>query len=270
MYGEAVNSPYTERQSAMKTNALAATKLFVNPNICTSIEKDGSTILNIEKGVFYSLIGLGSMAWARLSAHPEGVTLKTIVDELQADYYDMPRQKLEYGLESLLNDFNKKGLVQVGKGNTVHTKEGRERIITAAMSLFRLATRPLLRHRRNSLVAFLYLAFFQLIGKIGGFRARRTAVKRWPVAPRPVTDPEILLKLCAAVAQACTWYPKLSKCLQHSTATTCLLRQYGFPAQMVIGVHKMPFSGHSWVEVEGIVVNDHKNVQKYFRALDRW
>jgi Transglutaminase-like superfamily/Coenzyme PQQ synthesis protein D (PqqD) len=254
----------------MKTNALIATRLFANPNICTSIEKDGSTILNIEKGNFYSLIGFGSTVWARLSAHPEGVTLEAIADELHADHHDIPRQKLESGLENLLDDLHKKGLVQIGTGGTIRKEERRDRIITAVMFLLRLSTGPLLKRGQNSLAAFLYLAFFQLIGKIGGFRARRIAVRRWPVAPRPVTDPEVLLKLCAAVAQACTWYPKLSKCLQHSTATTCLLRQYGFPAEMVIGVHKMPFSGHSWVEVEGIVVNDHKNVQKYFRVLDRW
>jgi hypothetical protein len=49
----------------------------------------------------------------------------------------------------------------------------------------------------------------------------------------------------------------------------CLLRSLGFPAEMVIGVHKMPFYGHAWTEVDGRVVNDHANAQKFFHVLNR-
>jgi Transglutaminase-like superfamily len=109
-----------------------------------------------------------------------------------------------------------------------------------------------------------------LVAALGGFRARRYAVNRWPVAKMRQADQKVLDNLCVTVTKACVWFPKLSKCLQQSTATACFLRQHGFPAELVIGVHRMPFSSHAWVEVNNKVVNDHKNVQSYFKAVDRW
>ena len=69
--------------------------------------------------------------------------------------------------------------------------------------------------------------------------------------------------------RACTWHLKRSLCLQRASVLVCLLRSLGFPAQMVIGVHKMPFYGHAWAEVNGKVVNDHANAQKFFHVLNR-
>ena len=97
----------------------------------------------------------------------------------------------------------------------------------------------------------------------------------WKVRTQPARDrfakqfKETLADACSAVNRACTWHPKRSLCLQRASVLVCLLRSLGFQAEMVIGVHKMPFYGHAWAEVGGEVVNDHANAQKFFHVLSR-
>jgi hypothetical protein len=82
-------------------------------------------------------------------------------------------------------------------------------------------------------------------------------------------SPEILDRICRAVDIACVCYPRLVLCLQRSAATTCLLRVHGVPAQMVMGVQRLPFKAHAWVEVDGRVVNDKSYTPELYAVLDR-
>jgi hypothetical protein len=76
-------------------------------------------------------------------------------------------------------------------------------------------------------------------------------------------------ELCAAIDIASIWYWKQALCLQRSAATTCLLRTYGIPAQLVIGAQRNPFRAHAWVEVEGQIVNDKPYLTDIYSVLDR-
>jgi len=246
------------------------TRFSISPDVCFSLDKDGTIILSIEKGKFYSLTGLGSLVWASLTNHLEGLTLDRITADLLAEFNDVSRQEIESDLKSSLEDFIDKGLIQVNQECARQANGPRELICINAVLLTRLITSLLIRFKLNTFAILLYLTLFQLVGAFGGFRIRRYAIKRWPIAKVQRVDHQVLSNLCVTVTKACTWFPKLSKCLQQSTATTCFLRQHGFPAVMVIGVRRMPFSSHAWVEVDSKVVNDHKNVQTYFKVLDRW
>jgi Transglutaminase-like superfamily len=75
--------------------------------------------------------------------------------------------------------------------------------------------------------------------------------------------------VCRAVDQASIWYWKEVLCLQRSAATCCLLRRYGTPAEMVIGIRQLPFRGHAWVEAGGQVVNDRSYTPEIYTVLDR-
>ena len=101
----------------------------------------------------------------------------------------------------------------------------------------------------------------------GNFRAVHHKVSICPVRGRP--RHRAVQNVCTAVARACVWYPRQSLCLQRSAVTTCLLRRYGIQAQMLIGVQKLPFKAHAWVEVEGNVVNDKPYVREMYSILDR-
>jgi len=75
--------------------------------------------------------------------------------------------------------------------------------------------------------------------------------------------------VCSAVDMACIWYWKEVRCLQRSAATTCLLKDYGVPAELVIGAQLMPFKSHAWVEVGGQIVNDKPYLPEIYGVLDR-
>ena len=100
------------------------------------------------------------------------------------------------------------------------------------------------------------------------FAALHLKIQNWPVARRPVV-PGTDERVRKAIERACVWYPKTSLCLPRSAVATCLLRDAGIPAQLVIGVQKIPFKAHAWVEVAGRVVNDKPEVQKEYMVMDR-
>jgi hypothetical protein len=80
---------------------------------------------------------------------------------------------------------------------------------------------------------------------------------------------ELTDTICAALNNACVWYPRRAECLQRSAVLTCLLRRYGLPAQMVIGTQKLPFRAHAWVELNGRVVNDKQDMPQLYAEIAR-
>jgi hypothetical protein len=116
--------------------------------------------------------------------------------------------------------------------------------------------------------SLLYLILLDLYLLRGNFAALHRKIRFYQVA-RTKPKPDTIARVCAAVEAACMWYPKQALCLQRSAVTTCLLRQYGVAAQMVIGVQKLPFKAHAWVEVDGRVVNDKPYVHDLYAAMER-
>ena len=102
----------------------------------------------------------------------------------------------------------------------------------------------------------------------GDFSRLYGRVTTFPINADPsgVKDRE---RVCHAVDLACAFYFKEVLCLQRSAVTSCLLRRYGIPAQMVIGAKRVPLRAHAWVEVEGCVVNDKPEVQTNYLVMDR-
>jgi len=116
--------------------------------------------------------------------------------------------------------------------------------------------------------AYLKLIYFDFYLAKGDFAALSARVRNFPLGRR-VISPDITERICAAVDMACIWYWKEALCLQRSAATACLLKQYGVPAQMMIGAQQMPFKAHAWVEVDGRVVNDKPYIREMYAILER-
>ncbi len=116
--------------------------------------------------------------------------------------------------------------------------------------------------------AYLKLIHFDLYLARGNFAALYNKVRKYPIGVKSPTQ-DAIEKSCYAVDMACIWYWKEALCLQRSAATTCLLKRYGVPAQMVIGAQHIPFKSHAWVEVDGRVVNDKPYVSEVYAVLDR-
>jgi hypothetical protein len=100
------------------------------------------------------------------------------------------------------------------------------------------------------------------------FEALYDSVRTWPIAEEVVRAHSVE-EVCAAMDTACVWYWKEVLCLQRAAATTCLLKNFGVPAQLVIGAQQIPFKAHAWVEVEGRVVNDKPYIPEVYAVLTR-
>jgi hypothetical protein len=118
------------------------------------------------------------------------------------------------------------------------------------------------------LQAYLKLIHFDFYLARKNFAALHNKVRRCPVAKKTPSR-DAVKQICSAVDMACIWYWKEVLCLQRSAATACLLKRHGVPAQMVIGAQQMPFKAHSWVEVDGRVVNDKSYTPEMYGVLDR-
>ena len=119
--------------------------------------------------------------------------------------------------------------------------------------------------------AWVGLVIFDVLMKALTFRRFHDLVRRFPTlrAKSLQAGSDTVEGICSAVDRAAVFYFKRAWCLQRSALTTCLLRLRGVPAEMVIGVQKMPFAAHAWVEREGQVLNDLPMVQKRFVVLER-
>jgi hypothetical protein len=117
------------------------------------------------------------------------------------------------------------------------------------------------------LKAYWHLVVFDMYLLRGNFRGLHARVRSYQIAAKPsgIHDAE---KLCEAIDRACMWYWKQALCLQRSAATTCLLREYGVPARMVIGAQQIPLRTHAWVEVDGQVINDKPYMRELYSVLD--
>ena len=116
--------------------------------------------------------------------------------------------------------------------------------------------------------AYWKLIYFDFYLARGNFAALYEKVRNFPVGKSNAIAgaPE---EICAAVNMACIWYWKEVLCLQRSAAAACLLKQFGVPAQMMIGAQQMPFRAHAWVEVDGRVANDKPYMREIYAVLDR-
>jgi hypothetical protein len=117
------------------------------------------------------------------------------------------------------------------------------------------------------LEAFGGLLLFDLVVLMFGFPRVHSLARKFSLGRRRGRYSDE--RVCQAVAEACVWYPKRAYCLQRSWVASLLLRKHGIPSQIVIGCRPVPLDSHAWVEVEGRVVNDRPQYQKFYQVLDR-
>ncbi len=241
---------------------------------------DGVVLLNIHSGAYFALNTVASLVWEQLRG---GGSRETALEALQ-DHYGAPRERLARDVDALLARLQEKGLLAQGGSSTrpgIHPPPTPRPVESPPASLhagptsvhglaepgpqrFALLWRPIW-----FLLSFASLLCIDLMLRLRGFERFHHTLRRWPTrAPRRV-DARAVSRICAAVDQAAGFYFKRAWCLQRSAATTCLLRLRGFPAHLVIGVHRMPFAAHAWVELDGRVVNDEPRMCSSFEVIER-
>jgi transglutaminase superfamily protein/coenzyme PQQ synthesis protein D (PqqD) len=116
--------------------------------------------------------------------------------------------------------------------------------------------------------AYLCLALTVAAVKLLGFgRVHRLLRRLSPGTRRP--DPVRARRLVMTVDRAASLYVKRVWCLERSLATLVLMRLLRWPAWLVLGVQRMPFEAHAWVELDGQVANDDPRVHRRYATLER-
>lgn len=117
--------------------------------------------------------------------------------------------------------------------------------------------------------SWLILLHLEWVMRRHGLNKMHEIVRRQPVCRLQSHDIPPHALLCRAVDYASVLYFKRVLCLQHSCATTLLLRRHGWNAELVIGAQIVPLVSHAWVEVGGVVVNDKPYMTEIYQVLER-
>jgi Transglutaminase-like superfamily len=123
--------------------------------------------------------------------------------------------------------------------------------------------------KRFVIESWLLLFFFECVMRFRSFETRCEIVRKKVVRPKNLAGGPSSETLCHAMDYACVFYFKQVQCLQRSSATTLLLRHYGWSAKMVIGAQVLPSASHAWVEINGRIVNDKPCMPEIYQILKR-
>lgn len=231
----------------------------------------GCIVLNLERSSVLSLNQIAAFMFSKLAQAANGLTRDEFVGVIKREFEEVEVMRIGKGVDDLLARLEQTGTIQTEENVSAAVRRGdvRANVALRLSRCVKYLLRPLLYVKAYTIAALVLLLTAEVLRKLRGFRAIHDSVAHWNITGQAQADETILANACAAVNRACTWHPKRSLCLQRASVLVCLLRSLGFPAEMIIGVHKMPFYGHAWAEVDGKVVNDHANAQKFFHVLNR-
>ncbi len=93
----------------MKTDANAT--WLVSPDVRSTYSEDGAVLLDIRKGLCYSLNPVAARVWSTVEASPSGVDLRGLVNVMET-HYKISHEDLERDIDECLSKLEKMGLVQ--------------------------------------------------------------------------------------------------------------------------------------------------------------
>lgn len=232
----------------------------VSPDVRASVTGESGVLMHVRDDRIYSLDRIGTEIWRLFAAGqtPDEIALSI------SHAHGAPLSRVQGDVLQFLNRLEQNGLVIRGEPDAHHVST---QVPDSQKAPARLVVCP-------SQAALVARSIWQLLRvdltlRLRGFNHVYQSVARH--RRRPVTCEEgIVSAVCRAVDRACTVYPRQALCLQRSAAATCLLRDHGVPATLVVGTRKHPFRAHAWVEVDGAVVNDKRGVKEYYQELDRF
>jgi hypothetical protein len=233
--------------------------------------KDGGVLLDLKHDRMLKLNTSGLLMWKLLS---QGFALDDIARRL-AQEYQVDEARIRQDVQNLLKSAAELGL-DPHAAVTITEEEGRDNGPNQLAKSFpwygqtENDKRPKPR-RLVVLRAFFGLVWFDATLSLRSFEALCRNVKQWPLKRQSAeASGETIGEVCSAVERACVWYPKKALCLQRSAITTCLLREQGIAARMIVGARAMPMAAHAWVEVDGAIVNDWPRVRKFYPPLSSY
>ncbi len=92
----------------MNTNQLATWR--ISPEVRATYSEDGAVLLDISKGLCYSLNPVAARIWVTIETSRTGITLDGIVGALET-HFEVPRHKLGDDIATYLSKLEQIGLV---------------------------------------------------------------------------------------------------------------------------------------------------------------
>jgi len=84
---------------------------LVSPDVRSTYSEDGAVLLDIRKGLCYSLNPVAARVWSTVEASPSGVDLRELVDVMET-HYKIPHEQLERDVIEYLSKLEQMALVQ--------------------------------------------------------------------------------------------------------------------------------------------------------------
>lgn len=145
-------------------------------------------------------------------------------------------------------------------------------IAVPAISRYLSAYRTLAAREQKVLLASLVLLpLFWLGLRLAGLQRFQARLDRSPIARRVPLSQAEAAALGVAVNRAANHVLGPANCLTRSMLLRWLLRRYGTPSELRIGVRfeQGKLAAHAWVEKDGIPVNDRPEAVACFAAFDQ-
>jgi len=84
---------------------------LVSPDVRSTYSVDGAVLLDIRKGLCYSLNPVAARVWSTVEASPSGIGFLGLVDALET-HYKISHEQLEGDITEYLEKLEEMGLVQ--------------------------------------------------------------------------------------------------------------------------------------------------------------
>src|ERR1700761_632683 len=192
-------------------------------------------ILDLNTEAFYALDKVGTAMWSALAETPDiNAAFSCLKDQFEAEpsrlSEDLDRFVAHCEALKFVDEISSNGPSKAGYPVTA----------------WRMPVRPFLLHALFSLVS----TYFSL--RAFGFRA---VYESCFTLRQTTTTTQDIGRATRAFVRAENLFVSRrapNDCLLRSLALFRFLRRCGFPAEHVIGVRRVPFAAHAWVEVKGI------------------
>ena len=84
---------------------------LVSKDVRSTYSQDGAVLLDIRKGLCYSLNPVAARVWSAVEASPSGVHIRGLVDVMET-HYKVSREQLERDIAEYVSNLEHMGLVQ--------------------------------------------------------------------------------------------------------------------------------------------------------------
>ena len=98
---------------------------LISPDALGTYTDDGAVVLDIPKGICYSLNTTPSRIWLAMETSPSGITLEGIVGAIET-HFEIPHQELEADTAECLDKLQRMGLLQEN-GHGIPSSSSQER-----------------------------------------------------------------------------------------------------------------------------------------------